>query len=368
MKLYMYPVKLIKIGKCLLALCKIIWVMTAKFNALKTSADNIGMVINPGKSKYLCISGNDSEPFQANDVIVSHTKDYMYLGTPVSSDPIAKQVKAHLKMKAGHTLKFHSFLAKNCEAPFAVKKTVWNSALKAAIFYSCETWLTSDLKAAESVFNMTLKNLLGVRATTCNDLIFTESGEFGAKVYIRQQQLTFLNKLMARADYSGSYLETTIKLAQETRCPAGLVLADILHHGPGYSTKCQADILNAVRSSDSTRRSSYRILNPDLDVSPVYGGIVIPECNRIAFTRMRLGSHHLRYETGRWARIPAHERMCSCGAVQTEKHVLLECEITREARESHTIPDCNITNIFKVVPADRMASYCNNILRNERLQ
>ena len=201
----------------------------------------------------------------------------------------------------------------------------------------------------------------------CNDLVFTKSGEFGAKAYIRQQQLTFLSKLTAREDYPGSYLEKTIKLAQESRSPAGQVLGDVLHHGTGYPAKYQADTLHAVRSSDSTRRSSYRTLNPQLDVSPVYDMIVVPERSRIAFTRMRLSSHHLHYETGRWSRILAHERICPCGLVQTDKHILLECELTRQSRETHCIPNCSIEDLFKKVPAETMASYCKDILENERL-
>ena len=116
--------------------------MNAKLNALKTGADKIGMVINAKKLQYLCISGKDTEAFHAGNITIAHTSEYVYLGTPVSPHPIAKQVKAHLHMKVGHVMKFHSFLAKNSEAPYQIKRTVWNSALKAALFYGCETWLT----------------------------------------------------------------------------------------------------------------------------------------------------------------------------------------------------------------------------------
>ncbi len=43
----------------------------------------------------------------------------------------------------------------------------------------------------------------------------------------------------------------------------------------------------------------------------------------VACTRIRLSSHRLRVETGRWDRIPFENRTCLCGAVQTEEHVLL---------------------------------------------
>ena len=119
--------------------------MRAKFTALKVAADNIGMVINNTKTQFLCINSNDSEPFIVGDVTVSRTSSYTYLGTPISDDSIAEQARHHLRSKTGHVMKFYSFLSKNCDAPYVVKKQVWQSALKAAVFYSCETWITQDL-------------------------------------------------------------------------------------------------------------------------------------------------------------------------------------------------------------------------------
>ena len=41
-----------------------------------------------------------------------------------------------------------------------------------------------------------VKNLLGVRATSCNEIVFAECGEFGAKAFIKNLQASFLQKLM----------------------------------------------------------------------------------------------------------------------------------------------------------------------------
>ena len=87
--------------------------------------------------------------------------------------------------------------------------------------FSCETWITQDLRAAESIYNMTLKNLLGVRATSCNEIVFAECGEFGAKAFVKNLQASFLRKLVSRDSYQGSYLQKVINLAMQSRCPAG---------------------------------------------------------------------------------------------------------------------------------------------------
>ena len=61
---------------------------------------------------------------------------------------------------------------------------------------------------------------------------------------------------------------------------------------------------------------------------------LIPEFQRIAFTRMRLSSHRLRIETGRWSRIARQDRLCVCGKdIQTEEHVLLRCDLVKHLRD-----------------------------------
>jgi hypothetical protein len=337
--------------------------MEVKFRELKAAADCIGMIINCGKTQYICVNSADVQPFRVDNLIISHVESYVYLGTPISAAPITDQLKQHLKQKTCHILKFYSFLTKNHDAPFQVKKKVWDSALKAAIFYSCETWLAKDIRPAETIYNATLKSLLGVRSTTCNDIVFIESGEYGAKAYIRHLQATFLHRLLARDDYRGSYLEFVINLAITTRCPAGLLLHDLVNEHQSQKELHCVSVQQAVLSSDSTRRVAYRNLNPTLSVSQAYTSSSIPECNRIAFTRLRLSSHHLQYEMGRWTRVPPEQRLCRCGAVQTDSHVLLECVHTQQARLTNNITNCtNLSDLYDNFDIIFISQLCKDVL------
>ena len=98
----------------------------------------------------------DTIDFILDDVTIAYCNDYTYLGTPLSKNSIVDQVKHHLTRKAFHVIKYTSFL-NNSDDPYKVKKQVWHSALQSALFYICEIWLTSDLRAAESVYTSTLK-------------------------------------------------------------------------------------------------------------------------------------------------------------------------------------------------------------------
>ena len=338
--------------------------MAAKLAVLKQTADSIGMAINESKSQFMCVNSEDTQPFKVGDVTVNHTQSYTYLGTPVSIKPISEQVKDHLQMKNRHALKFFSFLQRNCDAPYLVKKTVWSSALKTALFYSCETWMTQDLRAAESVFNSTLKSLLGVRQTTCNDIVFVESGEFGAKSYVRDVQVSFIRKLMSSDHFIGSYIEKVINLAIQVRSPAGKVLQQLIHSDIDYVAHERSRIIIALSNEASTRRTSYRALNPNLSVHETYTTPEIPENHRIAFTRMRLSSHHLAYETGRWSRIPADSRTCPCGAVQSDLHVMLRCAYTNDTRRLLNIPnDCaDLSELYRDIPCANICSLSKAVL------
>ena len=60
-------------------------------------------------------------------------------------------------------------------------------------------------------------------------------------------------------------------------------------------------------------------IKPKLNVHKVYTTErYIEERKHVEFTRFRLSLHHLKIETGRWARIQKEDRLCECGEVQDE--------------------------------------------------
>ena len=72
---------------------------------------------------------------------------YVYLGSPFTSDgSVSSALKLHAKTKMGHVLKFISFVSKNNDIPFVVKRRVFDAALMSALLYGCESWVGADLK------------------------------------------------------------------------------------------------------------------------------------------------------------------------------------------------------------------------------
>ena len=99
-------------------------------------------------------------------------------------------------------------------------------------------------------------------------------------------------------------------------------------------------------------------LNPDLESPNLYRNhnLYIPEHYRTAYTRMRLSSHNLKIETGRWSRIPRERRLCQCGSVQDEVHVILHCPLLQNIRDR--FPTINFSSIIEVMTHENESELC----------
>ncbi|MPD04645.1 hypothetical protein E2C01_100343 [Portunus trituberculatus] len=113
-------------------------------------------------------------------------------------------------------------------------------------------------------------------------------------------------------------------------------------------------MVQSVSASNSSRRMTYRQINPDFTISEVYTNKhTIKEQYKVAYTRSRLSAHSLACETGRWnrrgrGRIPLEERLSVCGQVQTEAHVITSCPLFQHLRYLHSFS--NIKELFKSFP------------------
>jgi len=87
--------------------------------------------------------------------------------------------------------------------------------------------------------------------------------------------------------------------------------------------------------STSTVLYTYRLFKNDFNF-PTYLGCV-PRKIRVAFTKLRLSSHQLRVETGRYAskRTPYNELICNSIDLENEYHFLLICNTYTDIRRKY---------------------------------
>ena len=128
------------------------------------------------------------------------------------------------------------------------------------------------------------------------------------------------------------------RICNENNTPAATFINNArLYRLPSQLRNITAEVANEQNASKVMHYAGK--LNPALSLHPVYTTQnYIPDYLRVSFSRVRLMSHSLKVETGRWSRIPREQRLCDrcdAGQVQDEEHVLLTCSSTEHIRQRY---------------------------------
>ncbi len=245
--------------------------MISKVRILKQYSNEYGMRVNHTKTKFFVINGCDveKEPLSGDHLLVEWCEKYVYLGSPFTADgSVTSCVRAHATAEIPHVLKFVSFLKKNNDIPFYVKRRVFDAALASALLYGCESWLTADLTPITSLYNRCLKELLGVRRSTCNDVCYVEAGCPPLPQIVKNKQHTFYRKMwQERYNILDDTFMFAIKLVLDSRSPTSRLICRCVMTDVG---DVYGDVTTSLRNSDSSRRKTYVELNSSLTVNSIY--------------------------------------------------------------------------------------------------
>ena len=203
-----------------------------------------------------------------------------------------------------------------------------------------------------------VKTLLGVRKTTSNDACLVELALPTAKAFVQNTQVKYFKRIMdARVGVADDPLNFTLELYRNARTPCWKYLNSVLEKRDIFVNDLN-ETKGRLRDAGPTQTKlrTYVELNPNLEVSKIYSDRDVNELERIKVSRLRLSSHDLAIEKGRWSRTPRERRLCSCGLVQTEEHVICECDLTAACRrreylslseffEENPVTICNVVNL-----------------------
>ena len=301
-------------------------------------------------------------------VIVEHCTEYKYLGAIITSDGKAtSRISEHTTSKQKDMNKLTIFLQKNKNAPYTVKKVVVDACFTTSLLYGCESWLGVKLNATlKAMYMKAVKMLLGVRQSTTNDACLIEAGYPSLEALVRNRQKRFLEKMMEdRRELNDDPLMFSLKITAQDNPHTNKYIKELLDEPVDMIERDLSKIKARISASKRIKAVTYCVHNPDLSIHPVYTAdtaSIVDDDLRTAFTRLRLSSHRLKIETGRWARIDPENRLCQCGEdVQTEKHVLCDCTLTdgiRQAYGSETID----FNEFMTTPKSKQLAMVDKIL------
>ena len=211
-----------------------------------------------------------------------------------------------------------------------------------------------------------IKCLLGVRDNTSIKLCLLESGKQPAKYLINRRLKSFLEEKMQNRDMDEPF-QIVYEMCKNANSKGFKFMQNAINNS--NNVESLEKIADIVRNSlNATKFQTYCTeLNPDLETHEVYGKTVyLPDYIRISFTRLRVMSHNLKVETGRWSRMTRINRVCQCDrrSVQDERHVLLECPLSEHVRlQYQMLPLESMSSLMKCNNVIDLCNFVRNILR-----
>ena len=194
------------------------------------------------------------------------------------------------------------------------------------------------MKCIERLYIKLVKCLLGVRNTTPSSLCLVEIGLNTCQDEVIKKRKSFLRSKFQNIDYDEPF-HVVFEFCKRENTPGFRLLSRCLGDELGAQVLPMEELKQQIRNKpiSATKFVTYReVLNPDLEFHDIYKrSVYIPDYLRVAFSRLRLMSHNLKIETGRWSRLPRESRLCICdrNVIQDENHVLIECPLSQNFRD-----------------------------------
>ena len=172
--------------------------LVKKLEILNEYCSEYGMQVNEGKTEFMVINGTNSDRINIviSDLTVKHCTSYVYLGVIVTENGSAtSSLKAHVAEKKKHLNRLLIFLIRNYDAPFFVKRKVFDAAFSSAILYGCESWIGVSLAPVENMYMSAVRRLLNVRKSTPKLTCLLEAGVPSLEALVKQKQSKFLRQM-----------------------------------------------------------------------------------------------------------------------------------------------------------------------------
>ena len=300
---------------------------------------------------------------------IEHVKEYKYLGFVFTSNgSMMNGIKRLSKQGEKAWFAVQKYVRGFKQKNLHVWLKLFDALVKPIILYACEAWgndISGSLNNIDSIFRDTFeklhikicKQILGVHRKTMNIPILAELGRFPMKLSIDIQMIKYFLRL--EKIQKGRFLHklyTENKTKQENKKDWIYHVKEILNQcGFSYIWRNQFNNIKEEKSDSYINRliftrmkdifsqNALAYINKDKNkncgkmdflsqIKQTYA--FEPYLNigndnhRKAITKLRVSSHKLEIEVGRWKKLPREERICincNLGKVENETHFLFEC-------------------------------------------
>ena len=233
----------------------------------------------------------------------------------------------------------------------------FDKLVRPILCYGAEVWGFSKINLQERVHLQFCKKLLGVKRTTQNDFVYGELGRVTLQVNIFQSIIKYCLKIVEcentkylkfAYEFMLSDLErkpNTINWASKVKdLLSSLGFYEVwLAQGVGNKNAFLSEVKLRLRDnfvqnwnsrlSESSRARFYSSFS-NFEYQ-IYLDLVKINKFRVALSKLRVSSHRIEVEVGRWTRPKTSlvARKCRvCNVVEDEFHFLFECQLFTDLR------------------------------------
>ena len=312
-----------------------------KLNILNHFCVSYGMVVNRSKTKFMVLHGDnqDRQPRQLGDLWIDHCDRYTYLGAVFTADGSTNSaIKEHVKERQKHFNKLIMFLNTNKDMPFIAKRKVVEAAFNAALLYGCESWVGGNYHAVNKLYMGAIKCILGVRVTTTSDVCLIELGLPPLQALVKYRQQCFFKKMLSERQ---GMIDDPLIFAMDLTRERNVKLYDVIQQLllPDHIGNALRDLRTKCWTSEGSKFKTYVQINPDLEVHKTYTKCyswTFPSQNTLVWPSPVCASHPTDYalRLGVGHASPRDQRLCGCGEVQDERHVLQHCPLVQHIRDT----------------------------------
>ena len=306
-------------------------------------------------------------------------KRFVYLGivfTPGGSFSDTQQTLAGQALKAVFMLNKHLYFYPNISVKHHL--SLFDKLIAPILNYGCEVWGFSKDDSIEKVHTQFCKRLLNVKITTQTDLVYSELGRYSLQCHRYFRIVKFWFKIIYSDE--SKFIKHTYKqlladcehnrnvknwAAHVRTLLSNLGFHEVwLNQGVG-NIKLFLNILQErlkdtfvqnleARITESPKARFYRLFYR-FGFKEYLSHVTVKKF-RMAITKLRLSSHRLEIEVGRFSRPKKeiHDRKCHlCNVVEDEFHFLFECPMYSQFRAKY-ISKCywkhpNIPNLINLL-------------------
>ena len=324
------------------------------------------LTINITKTKVMVFRKGGMLPrnliFYYNGVALEIVKEFKYLGIIFTSGGSFSEAQSTLAGQAQKAIfKLNKYLYKFTYISPKHKLDLFDKLITPILNYSCEVWGFSQANQIERVHLSFCKKLLGVKRSTQNDFIY---GEFGRTTYQTKRYLIIIKywfKILSAHNNKYIKIIYELMLRDIERLPRKVNWASLVRHllmtlgfydvwlGQGVGSYDGFMSLLKQRLTDnfvqdwhsrleeSSRAVFYRSF-ASFQFQPYLEHLTVNKFSQ-ALSKIRVSSHRLEIEAGRWVRphsTPINDRKCLvCQVLEDEYHFIIECQRYTELRRKY---------------------------------